>query len=297
MDSLPPTFPGRVGQVITILQLGVVLTSYANEKNPETRAQYSKFSQTGSGESMQSKKIASSPATWPSRLAMFVIYAPALIVSVVLLVLGSKNNIYDELSFRLPKPSIAAYLCSIHFAKRVAEVLFLHSYSGRTDIGTPCMIGVFYSLITTLVAYAGSMSAPIAADLFGGNNNARDMIGVSVFVVGILGNFYHHFLLAKLRSSSSKQSKSTASSGTAAKKYVAPKGGLFIYCAAPHYFFELIGWAGVAIVADHLNVYLAMAGMTSYLAGRSVAQNDFNRTRFKEKDWPRDRKNLVPFVF
>lgn len=294
MDSLPPTFPGRVGQLITMLQLVVVLTSYANEKNPETRAQYSKFSQSGSGGSIQTKKVA--PATWPSRLAMFVIYAPALIVSVVLLALGRKNDIYDA-SLSVPKPSIAAYLCSIHFAKRVAEVLFLHSYSGRTDIGTPCMIGVFYALVTTLVAYAGSMSTPLATDLLSGDYNARDMIGVSVFVVGILGNFYHHYLLAKLRSSSSKQSKSAVSSGTAAKKYVAPNGGFFSYCAAPHYFFELIGWAGVAIAADHLNVYLVMAGMTSYLAGRSVAQNDFNCTRFKEKDWPRDRKNLVPFVF
>ena len=278
------------------MQLVVVFTSYANETNPETRAQYSKFSQSGNGESVQTKKNASSPVTWPSRLAMFVIYFPALTVSVILLVLGSKNDIYNESSISIPKPSIAAYLCAIHFAKRVAEVLFLHRYSGRTDVGTPCMIGVFYSLITTLVAYAGSMSTPLAAGLFSGNYNARDMIGVSVFVVGLLGNFYHHYLLAKLRSSSSKQSTQAASS-IAAKKYVAPKGGLFRYCAAPHYFFELIGWAGVAIVADHLNVYLAMAGMTSYLAGRSVAQNDFNRTRFKEKDWPRDRKNLVPFVF
>mmetsp|Transcript_22669 Transcript_22669/g.38758 ORF Transcript_22669/g.38758 Transcript_22669/m.38758 type:complete len:296 (-) Transcript_22669:64-951(-) len=294
MDSLPPMFPGRVGQMITILQLVVVLSSYANERNPETRAQYSKFSQAGSGESSQTKKTTPS-STWPSKLAMFVIYAPALVASVVLLVLGSKNDIYNELSFSVPKPSIAAYLCAIHFAKRVAEVLFLHHYSGRTDIGTPIMIGVFYTLITTLVAYAGGMSAPLAADVFGGNDNARDMIGVSVFTVGILGNFYHHYLLAKLRSSS-KQNKS-ATNGITAKTYVAPRGGLFNYCAAPHYFFELIGWAGVAIVSNHLNVYLAFAGMTSYLAGRSVAQNDFNCTRFKEKDWPRDRKNLVPFVF
>ncbi|KAL7493203.1 hypothetical protein ACHAWT_004499 [Skeletonema menzelii] len=290
MDSLPPMFPGRVGQVITILQVISVFTNYKTETNPATRAQYSKFSQAGS----QMKKTASK-FTWPSKLAMFVIYAPSLIVSVVLLALGSNPDVYNELSFSIPKPSIAACLCTIHFAKRVAEVLFLHQYSGKTDIGTPCMIAIFYSLITTLVAYAGSMSAPLAPDVFRGNYNARDMIGICVFVVGILGNFYHHYLLAKLRSSS-KQNKS-APNDIAAKRYIAPNGGMFNYCAAPHYLFELIGWAGVAIVSDHLNVYLAMAGMTSYLAGRSVAQNDFNRTKFKEKDWPRDRKNLVPFVF
>jgi hypothetical protein len=37
--------------------------------------------------------------------------------------------------------------------------------------------------------------------------------------------------------------------------------------------------------------------MASFLAGRSLAHNDFNRNRFEEKDWPKDRKNLVPFIF
>ena len=294
MDSLPPIFPGRVGRVITIFQIISLFLNYKNETNPSTRTQYSKFSQASSADSSQTKKTVSSKLAISSKVAMFVIYFPALLVSVVLLVLGSNHDTYNDLSFSVPRPSIAAYLCAIHFFKRVAEVLFLHRYSGKTDIGTPCFISIFYSLITTMVAYAGSMSAPLAPDVFKGNFNARDVIGVSVFLVGILGNFYHHYLLAKLRSS--KQNKSVANDMTA-KRYIAPKGGLFKYCAAPHYFFELIGWAGVAIVSDHLNVYLAMANMTSYLAGRSVAQNDFNRTRFKEKDWPRDRKNLVPFVF
>lgn len=297
MESLPPTFSGRVGQLITILQLIVAATSYANEKNPVTRAQYSKFSQGGREETSHAKK--SSSTTWPSRLAMFVIYAPSLITSVVVLVLGSKNDIRNGQSFSFfsPKPSIAAYLCTIHFAKRVAEVLFLHHYSGRTDRGTPSMISIFYTCIATLVAHAGSMSAPLDASVFDWKDvAARDLLGVSVFMVGIIGNFYHHYLLAKLRSSS-EQKTSDAKCVIATKAYVAPKGGLFSYVAAPHYLFELVGWAGIAIVSNHLNVYLALAGMASYLAGRSLAQNDFNRKQFEKKDWPRDRKNLVPFVF
>jgi very-long-chain enoyl-CoA reductase len=78
-------------------------------------------------------------------------------------------------------------------------------------------------------------------------------------------------------------------------KYVSPRGGLFAYVATPHYLFELIGWLGIAIVANHLNSYLVFAGMCSYLAGRSVAQNEFNREKFD--DWSTERKNLIPFVF
>jgi hypothetical protein len=298
MESLPPTFSGRAGQLITILQLIVAATNYSNETNPVTRTQVSKFSQAGSEESSQTKKTSSS--TWPSKLAMLVIYAPALITSVVLLVLGSKNDIYNEQlsSFSFPKPSIAAHLCTIHFAKRVAEVLFLHHYSGRTGRGTPSMISMFNTCTAALVAYTGGMSAPLAASVFGGKDvdvTARELLGISAFVVGILGNFYHHCLLAKLRSSS-KQKKTDAKC-IATKAYMAPKGGLFSYVAAPHYLFELVGWAGIAIVSNHLNVYLAVAGMASFLAGRSLAHNDFNRNRFEEKDWPKDRKNLVPFIF
>ena len=284
MEHLPPIFSGRAGQVITGLQLIVVASSYANEKNPETRAQYSKFSQTVD----LTKKTSSSspPATWSSKLAMFVIYFPALVASTILLVLGSSGN--ELLLFSAPAPSVASYCCIIHFLKRVLETLFLHKYSGRTDVGTPTMISIYYTLTATLVAYGAGMGAPLTTGLFDGTYDIRDMLGVTVFLIGIIGNFYHHFLLAKLRSG--KQAKSVAA-------YVAPKGGLFNYVAAPHYFFELLGWAGIAVASNQLNVYLVMAGMTSYLAGRSVAQNDWNRARFKEKDWPKDRKNLVPFIF
>ncbi len=115
------------------------------------------------------------------------------------------------------------------------------------------------------------------------------VIGTTVFAVGIAGNFHHHYLLAQLR----KDSKNSV----AGKKYVAPKGGLFSYVATPHYFFELIGWLGIAMVSNHLNAYLVVASMSSYLAGRSVAQNEFNKEKFDEKDWPRNRKNLIPFIF
>jgi very-long-chain enoyl-CoA reductase len=296
IGSLPPTFPGRVGQILTALQLIVAVTSYANETNPETRAKYSKFASNEN--SSQTIKDSSS---WPSKLAMFVIYAPALLSSIVLLLLGSTNNIYKELlqhnvNINVPNPSTAAYLCTIHFSKRVAEVLFLHHYSGRTDRGTPTMISVYYTFAAILVAYAGGSlraSAKVDRDV----DKMRMALGISLYALGILGNFYHHYLLARLRSSDSKQIKSSNENDHVLKTYVAPKGGLFSYVAAPHYLFELLGWTGIAIVSDHLNVYLLLAGMTSYLAGRSVAQNEFNRKRFNEKDWPTDRKNLIPFVF
>lgn len=272
MNELLSTFSGPTGVIITALQVMLVFTNYSTETNPKTRARYSKFSQANKDDAS---------TTWPSKLAMMVIYTPALLASMTLLILGLYVR---PIPTFIPLPSLANAFSVIHMGKRCLEVLFLHKYSGRTDRGTPKMISTFYTLAATLIAFAA-----------GGRNNhgatpTMIIIGTAMFAIGIAGNFYHHYLLATLRSS-------ITTKGNDSKKYVAPRGGLFSFVATPHYLFELIGWLGIAIVSNHLNVYLSVAGMVSYLGGRSVAQNDFNRTNFDEKEWPVDRKNIVPFVF
>ncbi|KAL7520786.1 hypothetical protein ACHAWX_005498 [Stephanocyclus meneghinianus] len=270
--NLPATFQGTsyAGHVITALQLFVTATSFQTETNPETRAQYSKFSQANG-------KVPS--ATWPSRFSMMVIYTPALLTSLVFLLAPS---IVKEPAVLLPRSSLATALCAIHFAKRCLEVLFLHSYSGRTDRATPSLIGVFYALTVVLIAFANDNAIRHDPD---GRSDMKRVVGSTIFAIGLLGNFYHHYLLAKLRSCNTKS------------KYVAPRGCLFEFVACPHYLFELVGWLGIAIVSHQLNVYLVVASMSSYLGGRSVAQNDFNRKTFDVREWPRSRKNIVPFLF
>lgn len=267
--DIPAQFSGNSGLLITAIQLIVTATSFSTETNPDTRAKYSKFSEANG-------KVLS--ATWSSRFAMMVIYSPALLISLAILLAPPilLEKVY------LPSHSLAVVMCAIHFGKRCLEVMFLHQYSGRTDRATPSMIGVYYALTVLLIAFSSDIHIRYGND---GRTQSKRMIGLSMFCVGLLGNFYHHALLAKLR-----KSQNTT-------KYVAPSGGLFEYVATPHYLFELIGWLGVAIVSDQLNVYLVLTSMMSYLGGRSVAQNEFNRNMFNEIDWPRSRKNMVPFIF
>lgn len=111
---------------------------------------------------------------------------------------------------------------------------------------------------------------------------------VALFCIGILGNFYHHYLLASLRKN--------GSSGETTK-YYAPQGGLFEYVAAPHYLFEVIGWLGIAFASQDMTAFLNFANMTTYLSARSKNQNDWNRSKFDKDEWPPSRKNLVPFIY
>lgn len=278
MVDLPPMFDGVTGGVITLLQVLVAATLYSAETNPKTRARYSKFSRANSADDAQSSR------TWPSRFAMMVIYTPALLATSALLALGLRSgDVVVPGALPVPSKSLAAVFCVVHFAKRCLEVLFLHRYSGRTNRETPAQISVYYTLVSILVVYGAGRK-----DHGHGIVMSTMALGTTLFAVGIAGNFYHHILLARLR---------TEPGSSSLKKYVAPRGGLFSFVAAPHYLFELIGWLGIAIVSHHMNVYLVFAGMCSYLSGRSVAQNDFNRRKFKEEDWPAHRKNLIPFLF
>mmetsp|Transcript_5065 Transcript_5065/g.6865 ORF Transcript_5065/g.6865 Transcript_5065/m.6865 type:complete len:216 (-) Transcript_5065:271-918(-) len=207
LQTLPPMIPGIAGKAITGYQMFVIATSYFSEINEGTRMQYSKFA------SKINAITDNADSTWSSQMGMMVIYTPAMIASILLLVLDSSNLLMAS-----PKQSPAAVLCSIHFIKRVLEVLFLHKYSGQVQKAIPTAIGVYYSMIALLVGFVSNPSP--SAKAF--------QLGTALFVVGISGNFYHHFLLASLRKSGKKIND---------KRYVVPTGGLFNYVAAPHYFF------------------------------------------------------------
>ena len=115
------------------------------------------------------------------------------------------------------------------------------------------------------------------------------VLGVSIFVIGQLGNFYHHWLLANLRPNSTKAKDEGASA------YRIPTSGMFSLVTMPHYTFELVSWLGVAVVAGSLNSLLVVASMTSYLGGRSVATKSWYLKNLK--GFPKDRKAIIPFLF
>merc|ERR1719198_1489170 len=110
------------------------------------------------------------------------------------------------------------------------------------------------------------------------------LAGIALNAVGQLGNLYHHWLLATLRP------KNGATEGSS--KYVIPVRGMFRFVTAPHYFFELVAWFGIACVTQHLNSFLAAGNMLSYLAGRSVATTRWYNAKFE--NYPSERKHLIP---
>jgi hypothetical protein len=237
---------------------------YLNEK--KSAMPYSKFAASFQ-EDKKEKMI-------PSKLGMLIIYGPAFVAALTYMLLSSSERITSRYEVHL-----ASWMVMAHFLKRTLEVLFLHKYSGSTVESAAKMIGFAYALQGTLICCTANQS-PSGSSLYA---------STFLFMVGIVGNFYHHYLLACLRSSQNTKGGE--------KKYTAPKGGLFEYVAAPHYLFELIGWLGIAVASDQITAYLVFAGMLAYLSARSCNQNDWNKKKFSEKEWPRSRKNIIPFIF
>jgi protein-S-isoprenylcysteine O-methyltransferase Ste14 len=260
--SIVSTNPGVL--LYNVLQFLTICGIYKGEiDNPMP---YSKFGMT---------KGEKSNVRVPSKIAMLIIYVPATIVAFVF------QFVVPQLASMSYKPTTAGWMVFAHFLKRDAEVLFVHKYSGDAEINTARLIGLSYAINAFTICL---LSNPGVS-----TSDTSCKFGTLLFAIGSLGNLYHHHLLALLRS--------VGNSKTATKEYRAPNGGLFEYVATPHYFFELVAWLGISVASQHLTSHLTFVSMTCYLCARAYNQNQWNKKKFDEKEWPSSRKNLIPFLY
>lgn len=263
---VPPS--GIAGNVLAVAQLGVIAGSFFQETTNPTP--YSKFA-------------AQSTAKLPSRQGMLLIYTPSALLAAGL-------DFFQNTA--ASTTTLAGPLVTIHFLKRVLESAFLHKYSGNMDAGTSVGISSYYCLVTALLVLTAQ---PIQDVLFSTATSISSFttiqkVGMSLFILGEVGNLYHHYILRQLRNNNNNSTKDV-------KRYIAPTGGLFQYAAAPHYLFEIIAFLGIACTSQSIHALLVALGMTSYLAGRAKNTNDFYMEKFSEKEWSRSKKALIPFLF
>jgi very-long-chain enoyl-CoA reductase len=207
-------------------------------------------------------KFASPKAEIPSRLGMIILYALPLLVSFIL-----------QFLFQNPQhTTILLILLHLHFAKRVLECAFVHKYSGKIELKSTVMIGFSYSMMTTLF-YFSSFYSPSNSSLF---------VPLLVFIIGQVGNFYHHWVLASLRKSET--------SG-----YVIPSGGLFSLVICPHYLFEIVSFVGVALYVNSWTGYSILFQVLLYLSTRANRTLKWYQDNFK--DFPKSVKRIIPFIW
>lgn len=275
-DSVSLTFTG-------LLALGVLASFPGERENPQP---YSKFASDDWKKKQQKRATTANnnETMVPSRLGMFLIYSPSVLVALSMLYYKTNGSLAFSTLWGLAPATV---LLAVHFTKRVLEVLLLHVYSGQLALASSVVISVAYSCYTWLIA---------SRELGWMHPNTSDTqihYGLAFFAIGTLGNFYHHWILASLRRAGNADGPAMREKK---KQYVLPVGGLFCYLTTPHYFFELIAWAGIALTAHIWIAALVFLCMSSYLSARALNTRDYYRTKFG-KAWPEKRYVLIPFVF
>lgn len=221
--------------------------------------QYSKFFGTTKNE----KK-----AIIESQKGMLWLYGPAFLGGL------SSFAIFPDGDLRF---TLVCSALTIHFFKRLFEVLFVHKYSGSMDVEATIAISSSYFLSTITMIYCQHLTQDLpqpSIDLKYG--------GYIIFLVGIIGNIYHHILLSKLRKKGEKE-------------YKIPQGGLFNYAICPHYLFEILIFVGISCTSQTLYTTSFTLGTTFYLMGRSIATRRWYKPKFD--DFPNDIKALIPYIF
>lgn len=263
--------------------LGSLQTGYSEARGLNLK--YSKFAQA-TGEN--AKRIS-------GRNGMLICYGPSLAISSLFLLykleevkvlpplilqstglLSFVSTVGLDSAGDLRMIALASAL-TIHFLKRELEVLFVHRYSGDMTLGTALLISCSYLFTSANLLYAQLISEslwPPVMDLA--------WLGIGLFVLGIAGNFYHHYLLSRLRKKGQEV-------------YAVPQGGLFPLVVCPHYLFEIIGWAGMAFISQTPYAFCSLLGTSFYLMGRSYATRGWYLQ--KMDDFPRQRKAIFPFIF
>lgn len=205
----------------------------------------------------------------PSRIGMLLFYTPAFLFG------AASFFIFPDEGLRFFLLRLAL---TIHFLKRVLEVLFVHKYGNSgTALEDAITITLSYFLSTVTMIYAQHLSSEFPEPWID-----LKYAGVALFLLGIGGNFYHHYILATLREKGEKE-------------YKIPRGGLFNQVICPHYLFEVLGFVGVSCIAQTLYSLSFTAGTALYLLGRSYATRKWYLSKFE--DFPENVKAMIPFIF
>lgn len=220
-----------------------------------------------------------------ARAAMLLKYIPSVVL------------IASKVAFLTGELGILEAMMLLHFGKRVLEVLFLHDFSGSPieDSAHSSSIGFFYAFQAWLYCRDGAQAEGLLL-----------YAGMVCFSMGLIGNWYHHLLLARLRKPDVQSTIDTPAltitkpdiEGTSVtpSKYKIPMGGLFGLVTCPHYFFEILGFWGAAIAAFSLVAMSVAFSTTALLTGHAVSTTRWYKEKFGSQ-WPEHRKHILPFIF
>lgn len=112
--------------------------------------------------------------------------------------------------------------------------------------------------------------------------DVRFITGFMIYAAGMGINWWADGRLVSLRKNN-------------VNEYVIPVGGLFRYVSCPNYLGEIMEWSGFALMAWNMPALTFAIWTFANLGPRAMNHHAWYHRRFKE--YPPERKALIPFVF
>ena len=141
-----------------------------------------------------------------------------------------------------------------------------------------CSAIFFNSINGSINGYFFGNIGSYAGDWF---HAANFWIGIVLFMVGFIINQRSDHILLNLRKGEEQG-------------YKIPFGGLFKWIACPNHFGEIIEWIGFAVMAWSLSAFSFAIWSAANLIPRAMSHHLWYRDHFK--DYPKERKAVIPFV-
>ena len=186
-------------------------------------------------------------------------------------------------------------LWGMHYVRRFAEVLFIHSYKRGIPLHEAIGSIVYYSFFGFWMGWSINYHIQI------GYRTPPDYIfvpGIGLYIVGGIGNCISHIQLRIMQKRSRRYNSKMYRSATS--QHVLPDMGCFKLVSCPHYLFEVITWLGFALATFTLAAWTFFICSTIVLCIYSRKKHLAYKTEFDgdsgNPEYPRHRKALIPFI-
>ncbi len=207
-----------------------------------------------------------------SRLGWIIMELPAVVVFLAVYLNG-------DAAFHIV-PLLFLVMWQTHYLNRTFIYPFRIRASGRK---TPLLVvgsGFFFNVINAYVnarfiSEFGEYATQWLVD-------PRFLVGVGVFLVGIVLNLHADNILIRLR-----RPGETA--------YVVPQGGGFRFVSCPNYLGEILEWVGWALATWSLSGLAFLLFTSANLVPRACSNHRWYVETFR--DYPRSRKVLIPGIY
>merc|ERR1711924_344165 len=145
---------------------------------------------------------------------------------------------------------------------------------------------------------AGAAVGAAHLELHGTASPLCAVLGVGMFAVGEVGNYWCHAELRRLRAEKASLAAGTEQTG----EYVIPSRGPFRWISCPHYTFELLSWFGYATLngGDATSAFLiftSVAAMGGFAKDRHAKYLRMYQEGHRDAGDPSERWIMVPGLF